>query len=277
MRLKNILLPLVVFTAFSCTGKLEEQVAGLQKSRDSLNVLLNEKQNLLTANEALLTDIENSLTEISGKEKVMLQENQSNQVKEKILAEIQDLKNKIEEYKSKYHANSGIIAGLKGNISRLQATVDGLNVNIGDKDKEIGELKATNEKERARSQRLSQSVDSMSQVIRDKNAAMDEKDAEARKAYYVIGTKKELVAKGILGKNGVQLNGKPDPKLFTQIDYARITSLPIMAKKVSVITAHGKDTYEYFSASTDKTDSLHILKPKEFWSVSKYLVVVVKK
>jgi hypothetical protein len=45
---------------------------------------------------------------------------------------------------------------------------------------------------------------------------------------------------------------------------------------VKFVTFHPKDSYEIKTEDKDKVSYIHITKPDEFWSASKYLVVEAK-
>ena len=261
---------------FSCTEKFEKQISDLSKTRDSLQTIVKEREDLLAANELIIKEIQATLDTIAGKEQILSDNVENAQIKDKILSEINKLQGKIDQYKKQYQSNLGRISGMKSEISQLKRTVVDLNNEITNKNTEIQNLKTENGQLKDKTIKQAQSLDSMAKVVKQRESVIQDKEAEMRIAYYVIGTKKDLVAKGILNKNGKQLNGKPDSKLFTQIDYSKNTSFPIQAKQAILITPHNKDSYEFFSASATKTDSFHIVKPKDFWSASKYLVIVVK-
>lgn len=260
----------------SCTEHLENEIKSLTQSKDSLAMILQERDNIITQNQALLEKIENALTSISEKERTIEVESPNNEAKKHILSEINSLHEKILEYKKKYQSNLNYISSLKGDIGRLQEKVDSQKTDIDAKDASIESLKSENGMLRKNITQKDASIDSLNQVIARKESILGQNEIEARKVFYVIGTKKDLIAKGILDKKGNQMVGKPDVKYFSQIDYNKTTSIPIMAKTASMITPHAKDSYEYFSSTLERTDSLYIVKPQEFWSISKYMVIVIK-
>jgi hypothetical protein len=61
---------------------------------------------------------------------------------------------------------------------------------------------------------------------------------------------------------------------FTKVDITKINEIPIMKKKVTIVTSHPANSYRI---EGDKTaDKLVILNATEFWSLSKVLVIVAK-
>ena len=62
---------------------------------------------------------------------------------------------------------------------------------------------------------------------------------------------------------------------FTQIDIRTTKEIRLYSKRASLLTTHPEGSYEL--VKDDKNQySLVILDPTNFWSVSKYLVLLVK-
>ena len=96
-----------------------------------------------------------------------------------------------------------------------------------------------------------------------------------------IDIEKELKEKKILDKkggiagigSGKNLNKDFDKKLFNTIDIRNKTSFEINSKKMKIITTHPTNSYQVYGEKP--VDSLVVKDPMEFWSVSKYLVIVL--
>jgi|GEM_PF-4203990 septal ring factor EnvC (AmiA/AmiB activator) len=112
--------------------------------------------------------------------------------------------------------------------------------------------------------------------------AVEEKENELDKAWFAFGTFEELEAKsvvekrgGILGLGAVKsLTPEFNKKYFTEIDIDEVNRIPIMSKKAEIITNHPRESYEV--VGKDQIEYIEILDAEKFWSVSKYLTVVVK-
>jgi hypothetical protein len=88
-----------------------------------------------------------------------------------------------------------------------------------------------------------------------------------------------LKDKGITKKEGFlgtanDVNSDIDKSLLTQVDITTVTSIPIMKKKATIISAHPASSYKIEGEKT--ADNLVILNQAEFWSLSKVLVISVK-
>jgi len=105
--------------------------------------------------------------------------------------------------------------------------------------------------------------------------------------YYAIGTKDELMKRGIITKEGSKFlvfggsrleparNLSPDG--FTAIDKTTNTSIPLpRTDKKYKIVSRQSPTYLASGVSKDGkiTGTVEIAQPEEFWSASKYLILV---
>jgi hypothetical protein len=102
-------------------------------------------------------------------------------------------------------------------------------------------------------------------------------------AYYTIGTFKELKNERVLTRRGsfVGIGGAKalvedfEIQNFIKIDITEVTEFRLDEKKVSMATTHPEGSYE-FIFNDKKVEKLVILDPTNFWSVSKFLVLVKK-
>lgn len=159
-------------------------------------------------------------------------------------------------------------------IAELERTVADLEQGMARKDLEIDSLK----------EQLSSTSSSLATLIdmyRDKSQLSDMQRNALNTAYYTVGTLKELRANGVLTKEGgvagiggtSKLNMESLPKdAFKQIDVTNSLEIPILAKKARVATSHPAGSYKL----EEGADKLIITDPNTFWSVSKYLVIVVE-
>lgn len=186
----------------------------------------------------------------------------------------------IEQIDALLAENKNLIAQLRkkakssaANISELERTVADLEKTIADKDVEIGALK----------EQLASTNSSLATLIdmyRDKTQVADMQRNELNSAYYAVGTAKELKEKGVLTKEGGvagiggvnKLNTAGLPKdYFSAIDITETLEIPIGGKKAKLSTSHPEGSYRFEGGA----EKLVITDPDKFWSISKYLVVVM--
>ena len=125
------------------------------------------------------------------------------------------------------------------------------------------------------------SLASMIQMYQDKDQQAIAQRAELNKAFYCVGTAKELKENGVVTKEGGFVGIGKSTKLntqgmnmqyFKQVDVTQVLDVPVNAKKAKLITSHPAGSYK-MDAVEGKTDKLVITDPNAFWSVSKYLVI----
>lgn len=105
---------------------------------------------------------------------------------------------------------------------------------------------------------------------------------ELNTAFFTFGTSKELKENGVITKEGgfigigkiERLRSDFNKKYFTEIDIMSTRKIPLGVAKAEILTTHPQDSYELVGEKN--IERLEIKKPKEFWSVSKYLVIVVE-
>ena len=224
-------------------------------------------------------EIQDNLTAIKEKEKIVSAHNQSGDVKSKeesIKEDIQAIydllaknKNRIGSLSSKLKASKSKIAGLEQMIASLQAQIDS-------KDGEIAELKASLE---AKNIELSNIVMNLENVESQSSA----KTEKLNTAYYAFGTKKELIEKGVITKEGgfigigktTKLKDNFNKEYFTKVDISNTSSININAKEAKIVSNHPSTSYKLIGGKKS-VEKIEISNADDFWSNSKYLVIIIE-
>ena len=128
---------------------------------------------------------------------------------------------------------------------------------------------------------LESNLDDLGQETTEQKEVIAEQDQQLNTGYYVFGTRKELKTKEIITSEGgfigigrikkLQENFSKD--YFNVVDIRNKTAITLFTKKAEIITTHPSGSFFY--AGTDNVDSLVITDPVKFWSLSKYLVIVI--
>jgi len=159
-------------------------------------------------------------------------------------------------------------------IAELERTLAELERDNAEKDTEIAVIK-----EQLAS--TNSSLATLIEMYRDKAQQSEAQRDELNAAWYAVGTEKELRENGVLTKEGgfagigggSKLNTKSLAKgYFTRIDVARTLDITLAAKKAKLVTSHPEGSYRLEGGA----QKLAITDPEAFWSISKYLVVVVE-
>lgn len=159
------------------------------------------------------------------------------------------------------------------NLAELERTVADLEQAMVEKDTEIATMK-----EQLAS--TNSSLATLIEMYRDKSMQAASQEQQLNAAWYAVGTQRELRDNGVLSKEGGvagiggvnKLNTQDlATSYFTPIDLSTTTSIPVLAKKAKLVTSHPEGSYLFENGA----EKLVITDPERFWSISKYLVVVV--
>ena len=152
-------------------------------------------------------------------------------------------------------------------IETLQAELASKNIRIAELDEAVSDL--------------NKNVDQLTAENEAKTKTVAAQDKALNTAWYVFGTKSELKdqkilsGSGLFKKGSVLKDGDINKDYFTQIDIRTTKEIKLYSKDADVLTTHPTGSY-----ALEKDDkgllTLRITNPKEFWSVSKYLVIQVK-
>ena len=120
---------------------------------------------------------------------------------------------------------------------------------------------------------LSNNVENLSKTSAAQQAELERQDAALNTVRYCIGTSRDLKDMNII-RNGEVVTEGYQSDYFTQIDLRKVTSIPLYEKKAELKTKHPKSSYKLVKGE-DKMLTLEITNPREFWSLSKILVVQI--
>lgn len=165
---------------------------------------------------------------------------------------------------------------------KLKSLVDGLQSQVEEQTLRIQELQATLAEKDSTILVQNETIDTLARNVahlREVNSEQADKvsqqDAELHAAWFVYGTKRELKEQGIMKDGEVLVNGNFNKEYFTQLDIRETKTIKTYSKSARILTTHPSDSYMLTKDGNDKYD-LQILNPEKFWSVSKYLVMLVK-
>jgi len=266
---------------FGCNSQKKE-LEKMTAERDSLVNATFKRDSTINKCMLAFNEIERNLNLIKEKEQLIniskpgeLTPEQKDQINQDIL-EIYKL---IKKYKSRISKMQKQFKAMNIQIDQMNRMIANLNKEIKKKDEEIEALKTKLTGMNILVDSLFKNIDSLYLENEEKNMIIGEKTSQLNKVFYVIGSKKELTEKGIIDKKGLlgknlELKSDLNKEYFTQIDLSKTKGIPVFAKKAEVITKHPSSSYTLHSFE-DKIDSLLISEPDEFWSISRYCVIVV--
>lgn len=288
---------ILFFTAGLCLSMFTQCTQGPSKQEllvqnDSLQRVVIQRDSAIYSVMNAFTSIEDNLQAIKERENIIAMTIASNEDEqsreEKINSDIQMIYDKLLKNREQL---ADLQAKLKqANLKNkdLQKMISTLESKIQEKDAEI--LRLTQELENSNLQieglnnlvtSLNYSIDSLQYENELQSATIEGQDEALNTAYYVIGSEKELKDMGVLDKKGKFAVGSKktikdfEKDAFTKIDIRETTKFDLNgAKKARVVTAHPLDSYKIYGEKP--VDSLVVSNFYNFWSSSKYLVIIVQ-
>jgi hypothetical protein len=286
--MKKYLFFILVPFLFSC-GNIKEdpEYQKLQLERDSLAGLANTDAGQINQYLADFNDIQSNLDKIketenlvsvnaTGTETSQSSKDQINNDMQLIYDLMQKNKETIAQLKRKLKKSDARLLELEKMIDNLQKQMDA-------KDVEITSLKDQLEKMNIKVEILTTNIDSLNRENTNKENVIANKTEELNTAFYVYGTRKELEEHQVITKEGgfigigriEKLKDSFNKDYFTKVDITKLSTIPLNVKKARLVTTHPSSSYK-LEGSDKKVDKLTILNAAEFWSTSKYLVIVVE-
>ncbi len=260
----------------------DERIAELEASNEELARESAEKDSVLRAFDETFSTISRNLAMIRESEETIRMESGDVELsvdqREAIEAEIQDINTLLEANREKISELNATISRFHEEVGRYKNLVSGLEAQIVAKDEEIAELKKNLVAANFTIDILNKMNEELANEIRTNQGTIETITTDANMAYYVIGTFKELKEKGIAERAGI-LAGKQVQQDFVREDFVAIdrrelSQINLSSMDAEVLSNHPTTSYE-FVGETDEDYKLVIKNPKEFWSVTKYLVVQI--
>jgi len=169
--------------------------------------------------------------------------------------------------------------------SVLSKTITQLKERIASQDEKIARLEEELSAAKGQIEELNNQVAEGQEQVKSEMAAKEAAQAAtvaaenaANAVYYAIGTNKELKKNGLLEKKFLGqtkvLKGDFNESYFTKADKRSLSVIPTGSRKVKIWTNMPSDSYT-IEENADKTKTIKITNPREFWSMSPYLVIQV--
>jgi hypothetical protein len=295
MRVRHSLLLVAALAAGACnTNKAE-----LEQALAEAEALNSEKDKLLTEvleTTKFVNEIDTELARakgvgvapVEGSEAAPTDAGQQRQVLlgkvREVVSRLDQAEQNLEQARARAQAMGSRNQKLLTQLEEYQTTINGFRETVTRQETEIVALRAEVDTVRGENVRLATEkaalTDTVVQMVTATNTA-----------YYVVGTKAELIERGIVreeggsrkflifGKSGKTLvpARELDVAQFTRIDRLQDSSieLPRNDRGYRVVTPQSIQYVEATRLESGRlADSFHILTPEEFWKPSRYLILV---
>lgn len=281
---------LTIISVFMLTMSLNScgykgQIETATAKSDSLQVVLNDRDQLINETFSDIEQIATSLAQISEREKIVLSAStgEINQTaKQRISDNISAISELLQKNRTAIARLSSSAKQLKEaniNIASLDTLVNALqmqiqqknselsqmNTNLGNLKIEVAELKGLNEN-------LSEQKVSLETTVANQTVDLNT-------VYWTMNSEKELQESGIVDKKGfigrtLVLNDITNLENFSKGDLREIEHISINKKGVKILSSHPKDSYQLVPGLDKKSvEELVITDKGEFWKTSKILVI----
>jgi hypothetical protein len=278
----SLLLTIGSLTITSCGGDKEKEVNPLADSLQSVNGELNgklgEKELALQEFITNFNEIQENLNAIKEKEKIVSSNSAQGDVKSKedqIKEDIQAIYDLMSKNKNRIGSLTQKLKNSNLKLEGLEKMIENLQNSINLKDEEIADLKT-------RMEGLNIELSNLTTNYQEVETENQVKTNEINTAYYAIGTSKELKEKNVISKEGgfigigktTKVKSDFNKEYFTKVNIEQTASINIGAKKAKIITTHPSSSYKIIGEKP--VEKIEITNAKEFWSASKYLVIIIE-
>lgn len=265
----------------SCDGGAKKE---LQAQNDSLMVALSNRDAELDEIMSIFNEVEEGFRQINEAEnRVDLQSDKVNEKNvDKIKDDIRFISEKLQSNREQIAKLEKQLQNSQYNSAQLKKAIDNLTAELEAKQQQIESLQAELASKNIRIAELDEAVAGLNQNVNEltadneaKAATVASQDKALNAAWFVFGTKSELKDQKILVKGDVLQSSDFNKDYFTQIDIRTTKEIKLYSKRATLLTTHPDGTYEFVEDSAGQL-TFKVTNPKEFWSVSRYLVIQVK-
>lgn len=263
----------------------DDYTPGTDSVRDSLERALADQDSVI----ALMTEISDAMQQIKAMEGIVSSSDMSSP---EIINRREQLRTDMRLIQESIAANRERLAQLEqrlnksnSNNARLKRAVTSLRNQIAEQEITIASLRSDLAAANIYIEELTQAKDSLTTSVAQAEEATGAARQEAtnlanelNRAYYVVGSKKELKDHNII-ETGFMKKAKISPEdyelsYFTPVDKRNFTRLNLHSKKAEVMSPQPKDSYTLTDDATGMK-VITITNPARFWATTNYLVIKI--
>ncbi|MFV0554327.1 MAG: hypothetical protein ACK5LR_06445 [Mangrovibacterium sp.] len=272
--------------------KSSDQIAQIQRDYEELQEIQFKQDSVMNTMEDVFDEIQYNLIFVQERRGQLAIENGEGykDSRQQIVEDVKlmdrvlhESEARIKELQEQLKKSGMAIPAYERRISALQETIRQQNANIIDLQQVVAvqDFKLSDLKNRitAMDMRLAMQKDSIATQVE----MLRESERKRYIGYVAYGTTKELKSKNLIVKDGAilgiggskELPADFDQDYFMEIDMRDVAQISLHAKKAELITQHPSSSY-HFEEQDGEVKFLSIDDPKEFWKLSRFVVVVVK-
>jgi len=268
---------------------LKKDLDAANEVNDSLRVIQAEVEREMNMYLRAINDIQTTIEEIKQKQQILTVKKASEDLTASDMQQINDdLKslgtlledNRIELQKLRAQAKKSTF-----HIQELQNTIKILTESLEEESRKVTLLTEELASKNLVLQEMTEQLQTQENDLRllehettQQKQQIAQQETALNSAWYAFGSKKELREQGILNRRGTfsqqrVLENDFNKDYFVKIDVRQTTEIPLYSSRAKILTTH--PTSSYTLERKNKEYVLVIVDYKEFWSVSRYLVVEV--
>lgn len=286
--MRKIIIFCLAFLLHSCSGNLRQEY---NTRIDSLQSVINERTSQYDELTSYLDLVASGLDSINSMENIIYlgkdEVTGKKLTRKEIRQRIDDLKELVIRQRTRIEELSDSLSFITDKkVAALQTIIANLNAQLEEKENTILQLRGelTNSKQmisglQANVSKLNQEKGALEEHVSMQEAALEKQDEIINEGYYIVGTRKELKAAGVISTNLLQKSKvnleTADLSKLQKIDIRTFSNeMKINAKK-AVILSHMPEA-SYSMVQENGQVILYIKDAALFWSLSKILVIQIK-
>ena len=292
-KLKFILVLWAFVSILACKNERVD-MAGYMKERDSLIIENQANKEELAELNSIISTVSAGLDSIAIQEGILYSGKTRDGValnRNQIIANINSMAEILKRQREKIQSLQDSLAMRSANpnkssqsIEKLQNVIAFLNKQLAEKDNENQSLRRdVNSKNKDINQLRTSLSDMRNRAEKAENRtqvvtqALAKQDEIINECYIKIGTKKQLVASGLL-KGGFLQKKKVnyedvDKSKFNAVDIRKFREVTLKSNNPKILTPQPSNNSFHFEENGDGTCTLVITNPTQFWSVSNFLII----
>ena len=278
----------IAFLLHSCSGNMRQEY---NTRIDSLISVINERTSQYDELTSYLDLVASGLDSINSMENIIYlgkdEVTGKKLTRKEIRQRIDDLKELVIRQRTRIEELSDSLSFITDKkVAALQTIIANLNAQLEEKERTIQQLKGELNSSKTTITNLQANVGKLyeekgmlEEHVSMQEEALEKQDEIINEAYYIIGTRKELKAAGVISTNLLQKSKvnleTVDLSKFKKIDIRNFTTeLKIDTKKAVILSPMPNDSYKIVQTGNQAT--LFIEDVASFWSLSRFLVIQIR-
>lgn len=263
--------------------KTKTQDLAVVHQRDSLNQIIAQKDNEINDMMSTMNEIDEGFREIAEAENrvSLAKDGEGANKKQRIRENMQFIQQAMRQNRELINKLKQQLRESSFNSEQLKRTIENLSKQLEEKDQQIQQLRAELDAKDIHISELDQKIEGLNTNVsnltnesKQKSETISAQDKQLNTAWFVFGTKSELKEQRII-EDGKVLSSSFNKEYFTKIDIRIDKEIKLYSRSAKMLTAHPVSSYT-LQRDANKQYVLRITNPQQFWSTSKYLVILVK-